>query len=436
MILNTSAYSMDTTGKTLVTEKLQNLIDEASLQKGTLIIEKGTYLVSSLFLKSNMNLILEEGAILLATTEEEKYPILPTRVAGIEMDWYVAVLNCINCSNVTISGKGIICGNGPYWWEKYWGKDMLGGMRKEYDKNDLRWACDYDCKRVRNLLISNSNHIHIQDITSFQSGFWNVHILYSNDVIIDKVHILSKELNSPSTDGIDIDSCHNVEVKNCILECNDDSICIKSGRDYDGLRVNKPSYNIHIHDCVIKSGFGITIGSEVSGGIYDISIHDIQYDRTDCGFRIKSSKPRKGFIRNINVYNLNMLNVKYLFHFYLNWNPNYNLCKIPDKYNKDIKPHWLSLTHVVEDSISNTIVDGITISNVVAKYSKDYKGISRAFNIEGFLDVPIKNIKFSNLDISCMEYGILNYVENIYFNECKISCSGSHNLENDSYDNR
>ena len=123
-IFKTSDYKIDTTGKTLVTEVLQELIEKTSNSHGILIIEKGTYLVSSLFLKNNMTLKLEKGAVLLATIEENRYPILPTRVAGIEMPWYVGVLNCISCENVTICGEGMIHGNGPYWWNKYWGVDM------------------------------------------------------------------------------------------------------------------------------------------------------------------------------------------------------------------------------------------------------------------------------------------------------------------------
>lgn len=433
-IFKTSDYAIDNSGKTLVTRQLQELIDTTALYKGELHVEQGIYLVSSLFLKSDMKLILEQGAVLQAISCEEEYPVLPTRVAGIEMPWYVGVLNCISAENVEISGEGIIDGGGPYWWKKYWGTDTKSGMRGEYDRKGLRWACDYDCMRPRNVVICHSRNIWLKGFTSYQSGFWNVHILYSSYVEIDGIHILSKEKNSPSTDGIDIDSSHHVEVKNCILECNDDSICIKSGRDYDGLRVNIKSYAVYIHDCTVMAGFGITIGSEVSGGIEDITIKNIRYFGTDCGFRIKSSEKRKGYIRHIVLDGLTMHNVKYLFHFYLNWNPEYSACHLP-KECETIPEHWRILCREVP-LLPNTIVEDIRISNVVADFDEKYTGISRAFHIEGFADSPIKNICFKDMDIRCKEYGILSYVKNLEWLRCRISCLGRHEPENDKYDNR
>lgn len=430
----TSDYAIDNTGRTLVTKKLQDLIDLVALHKGELRIERGIYLVSSLFLKSGIRLILEKDAVLRATSCEEEYPVLPTRVAGIEMPWYVGVLNCISVENVEISGEGTIDGCGPYWWNKYWGEDTAGGMRGQYDRKNLRWACDYDCMRPRNVVVSRSRNIRLRNFTSYQSGFWNIHVLYSEDIELDGIHVLSKEKNSPSTDGIDIDSSHHVEVKNCILECNDDSICIKSGRDSDGLRVNLPCHAIYIHDCTLLSGFGITIGSEVSGGIEDITIKNIRYLGTDCGFRIKSSEKRKGYIRHIVLDGLVMKNVKYLFHFYLNWNPGYSACHLPKEY-ETIPEHWRVLCKEVPQ-LPNTLVDDIRISNVKADFDEEYEGISRAFHIEGFPDSPIKNIGFKDMDIRCKEYGVLGYVESIEWNRCKISCLKRHIPENDSYDNR
>ncbi len=436
MIIKTSSYPINIKGDTLVTEQLQELIDEVSKAKGTLIIEKGIYLVSSLFLKSNMHLILEKDAMLLATTDESKYPILPTRVAGVEMPWYVGVLNCIQVENVSISGEGIINGSGPYWWNKYWGFDMQGGMRKEYDQLNLRWACDYDCMRIRNLLISESKNVTVSEITSYQSGFWNVHILYSNKICINKMNIVSNDLNSPSTDGIDIDSSYDVEVKNCILECNDDSICIKSGRDYDGLRVNKACHDIHIHHCEIKRGFGITIGSEVSGGVYNICINNIKYKGTDCGFRIKSSPFRKGYIKDVKYYNIEMEDVKYAFHMCLNWNPAYCLCEIPKNYPGEGKKHWEVLTKKVEESIPNTCVKNIEFLNIRVKKLVSSSLLTRAFHIEGFKDVPIQNLLFKDIEIECSEYGKISYVKNITFENLKITCSDKNHIENDIYDNR
>ena len=125
-------FNIDNTGKSLVTKEIQKLLDDASGKK--IIFTEGKYLVSSLFVKSNTTLVLENNAVLIATTDEKEYPILNTRVAGIDMPWYVGILNVIDATNVRIEGSGAINGSGPYWWNKYWGKDMNGGMRQIYDK--------------------------------------------------------------------------------------------------------------------------------------------------------------------------------------------------------------------------------------------------------------------------------------------------------------
>lgn len=430
-----SNYDLDKTGTKLMTKELQDLIDLAGRKHAKLVIEKGIYLTASLFLKSNMELYLEEGAVLLGTIDESCYPIIPTRVAGIEMDWYAGLVNVIGQENVVISGPGKIDGQGPYWWRKYWGEDMHGGMRKSYDEQQLRWACDYDCMRLRNVLIMNSQHISLKDFTSYQSGFWNIHLLYSNQVNVTNVHITSLDQMSPSTDGIDVDSCEHVLIENCFIACNDDSIAIKSGRDADGVRVGRPCRHIKIKNCHLKAGFGITLGSELSGGIENITIQNIDFDGTDCGFRIKSSQTRQGYIKHVFVDKLQLHNVKYLFHICLNWNPNYCECKIPQNYQGSIPKHWTVLTQVMENH-SKTKISDILIQRVAANYDHSYTGISRAFHIEGYEDEPIRNLQFKKMNISCKEYGIIEFVQVLSFQDVLITATESRNKENDSYDNR
>ncbi|WP_462412855.1 glycoside hydrolase family 28 protein [Neobacillus sp. Marseille-QA0830] len=435
-IFKSSEKRIDNTGNRLVTKELQDLIDETALAGGILVLEKGIYLTASLFLKSSMEFHFEDGAVLLGTTDESYYPIIPTRAAGIEMDWYPGILNCNHQTDVTISGNGTIDGQGEYWWNKYWGDDMKGGMRKEYDAKGLRWACDYDCMRVRNVVVMESSNITLKDFTSTRSGFWNIHVCYSSHVHIDGIKIASGDVHSPSTDGIDIDSCQHVLVENCITSCNDDSICIKSGRDYDGLRVNRPCYDITVQNCEIRSGFGVTIGSEVSGGVYDITLKNLRYHGTDCGFRIKSAVTRSGYIKNVLVDGLEMVNVKYLFHLYLNWNPAYSYCELPKDYTGEIPKHWKTLTEPLPEGSPKTTVSDITIQNVKAYNESGYDGISRAFHIEGFEDTPIEGLTFKNMSLSCKEYGVINYTKGVRFEDVTVSVFGAREEENDSYDNR
>ena len=417
-----------------MTKELQKNIDYAIKNKLHLIIKKGIYNIAPIFIRGRLRMSFEDGAVLKGITDESLYPLIETRVAGIEMKWYPALLNIIDTSNVFIDGNGVIDGSGEYWWQKYWGIDQNGGMRKEYDSKGLRFLCDYDCMRPRNILIQNSSKIKLFDITSKDSGFWNIHILYANNVLINNVKIDSSAENSPSTDGIDIDSSAYVKIINATTSCNDDSICIKSGRDSDGLRVNRPSHHIYIESSKILKGFGITIGSEVSGGIHDIYIKNILYMGTDCGFRIKSAIPRKGYIRNIYLNNLTMIDVKYLFHIYLNWNPLYSNCSLPSDFKGEILPHYKALITKTEGE--NTNIENIYIKNVRACLSSNYKGIARAFMIVGFKDRHINNLSFDNIDITAFEYGRIDYVDKVCFNNFKINVLKAYERENDEYDNR
>jgi polygalacturonase len=222
-----------------------------------------------------MNIIFEDGCILKGTTNENDIDIIDTRVAGIDMPFYAAVLNIISCKNINIKGKGTILGGGRYYYIKYWGIDKKGGYRAIYDKKNLRFAADYDCKRPRNLLIQKSSNINISDIKLEDSGFWNLHILYSNNININNINIISEDPIGPSTDGIDIDSSNNIKITNSIISTNDDGISIKSGRGPDGIRRNIPSYNIKIDNILFNKGYGIAFGSELSAGIYDVDISNI-----------------------------------------------------------------------------------------------------------------------------------------------------------------
>lgn len=169
-----SDYSAPADGKTYATEQIQQAVNEAGKCSGKAVLSRGKYLVGSIFLPSNIEFHMEPGAELIGTTEESQYKVIPSRVAGIETEWPAGVLNVIGQKDVQITGEGTINGQGPFWWNKYWGTDRKGGMRKGYTEKGLRWAVDYDCTRPRNIIVMDSENIELSDFTSIQSGFWNV----------------------------------------------------------------------------------------------------------------------------------------------------------------------------------------------------------------------------------------------------------------------
>lgn len=369
-------------------------------------------------MQSNMSLYLEEGAVLLGIQREESYPLMAGRVAGIEMDWPAGVLNIRDAENVYVHGSGTIDGQGEYWWEKYWGTDGKGGMRRTYEERNLRWAVDYDCFRTRNVIVWNSRKIRLGDFTSRRSGFWNIHVCYSEDVRIEGIRICDNR--GPSTDGIDIDSCRRVVVERCEISCNDDNICIKSGRDADGLRVGKVCEDILIRDCTILEGQGITIGSETSGGARHIRIEGNRFIGTANGFRLKSARTRGGMIQDVSVKELEMFDVSRPFDFQFNWYPAYSYCVIPKEYEGEVPPWWGILTQPAPEKQALPRAEDIRIQNVRTYLSRDYRGEAEAFHILGLAEAPFRRFLFQDIKLEVRSFGVQENITDSVFTEVEI----------------
>lgn len=406
-------------GETLCTESIQAAIDAAGECGGEVLVPAGVYLTGALFLKSGVRLHLDRDAVLLGVMREEAYPLRPSRVAGVEMDWPAAVLNVIGASHVKVYGEGTIDGQGEYWWEKYWGKDRRGGMRAPYEKQGLRWAVDYDCFRVRNVVVFNSSDVELEGFVSRRSGFWNIHLCYSSRVTVRGVMVADNE--GPSTDGIDIDSCSQVLVEHCSVNCNDDNICVKAGRDWDGLRVNRPSEEIVIQNCTILKGGGITLGSETSGGIRRVLIRNNMFLGTGSGLRMKSARTRGGTVRDITVDGMTMTDVRCPFSFDFDWNPMYSYCEIPADYAGNIPEYWNRLIRKVgrEQGIPHT--GNIRIRHVSAVLSQNHMGESAAFQILGLREAPFEGLSFEDVKIQARDFGKISRVRDLAFRDVEVN---------------
>jgi len=346
------------------TESIQKVIDQcAAGGGGTVSFHPGIYLTGSIFIKSNVIFNIPKGTMLLGSQNISDYKQIPTRVAGIEMTWPAALVNVIGQQNAAITGEGVINGKGKVFWDKY------HSMRKDYDSKGLRWIVDYDCERPRGILISDCKNVTIKDIVIYQPGFWSLHILYSNHVTVDNIIISNNiEGQGPSTDGIDIDSSSKILVQNCNINCNDDNFCLKSGRDADGLRVNRPCEYVVIRDCIAGYGDGLfTCGSETSGGIHDIVAYNLKGIGTKTGLRFKSTIQRGGTIENIYLTNIEMIGVKYPLIVDLNWNPAYSTSKLPAGYNQDSIPdYWKKMLLPVDPKIGTPKFRNVYFNNIKA----------------------------------------------------------------------
>ncbi len=332
-------------GRTICTEAIQEAIDAAHAAGGGVVCFKpGVYRSGALFVKSNVELRLDEGVVLQAVQDDALYPRLPTRIAGVEMDWPAAFINVYEQENVRIAGKGVIDGNGEYWWKKF------NDMRKGYQDRGLRWAVDYDCERVRAVVVWKSANVQLKDFTIQRSGFWTVTATYCERIHVDGV-VVRNNLggHGPSSDGINTDSSSWVLVENCDIDCNDDNLCLKSGKDADGLRVNRPVENVVYRNCITRAGHGMfTIGSETSGGMRNIEVYGLKAHGTTAGIRFKSAKVRGGVMENMYFHDIEMINVKVPFPLDMDWYPEYSNARIPAEIpDSDITDRWRLLTQPV-----------------------------------------------------------------------------------------
>ena len=355
-------------GTTNSTQAIQKAIDECSKGGGGIVsFEKGEYVTGAVFVKDNVDLRISEGVTLLGSQNDADYPRGPTRVAGIEMTWPAALINVNNAKNVKISGGGTVDGRGQKWWDKYW------ALRREYEPKGLRWASDYDAERVRLMVISRSSDVTIENLSLKRSGFWTVQVLYSDHVTVDGIKI--SDNGGPSTDGVDIDSSSYVLVQNCDIDNNDDDICLKAGRDFDGLRVNRPTEYVFIRDNLIRRGGGVVaFGSETSGGIRHVVALNNRAIGTKEGIRFKSAKTRGGYVENVIVRGLRMENVPLPFTFTLNWNPSYSYATIPEGI-KDVPEYWRVMnTPVLPVERGYCLFRNILIENVEVMGEQDLYG--------------------------------------------------------------
>ncbi len=400
-----NAYGAKGDGTTPDTAAIQKAIDAAAPKKATVSFKPGTYLTGALFLKSGITFEIPEGVTLTGSQDIKDFPELPTRIAGIEMTWPAAMINVRDQQDVTITGKGTIDQNGAIWWQVY--RDTL----KIYQPKGLRWASDYDARRVRLSLIQNSSNVHYGGgLTLKRSGFWTVQVLYSHDVTIDGLIIRNNEGGrGPSTDGIDIDSSHDVEVSHADIEANDDALCLKAGRDSDGLRVNRPTYNIKIHDSIIHRGAAaITIGSETSGGFHNIEAWNITAESgVPNGVLFKSAHVRGGHASDIRIHDLTFIGVAVPISINMNWNPAYSYAKLPEGTDpKTVPPYWIPLTTPVPEEQGLPHFSDVHVWNIKAT------GAKRAFNVSAYPNAPLVDFKLDHLNIEAATAGTIANAQN------------------------
>ena len=388
-------------GQTLCTKEIQQTIDDcAAAGGGTVELEPGQYVTGSLFLKSNVHFHVAKGVTLLGAQDDDSWPIIHTRVAGIETDWCAAMINVRGQQNVAITGEGILDARGKRFWKKF------RKAASEYTKN-LRWAVDYDVMRPHFVQIYESRDVTLRGLTLNNSPFWTVHVVFSKNVTVDGLTIRDNlEGKGPSTDGVNIDSSAFCLVENCDVDNNDDNFTLKAGMNADGLRVGLPAQYILFRNNIARQGHGVfTIGSDMSGGIQHCEAVGMRGIGTLEGVRFKSAKVRGGVVQDILIHDIKLENVRTAISINLNWFPEFSYPVIPPDY-PNIPPVWHILTTKIPPEKGIPHFRDITIMDVRATGAKT--GIS----VTAYPDAPIENISLKRVHIEADKAGTIQNAKN------------------------
>ncbi|MCC8088139.1 MAG: glycoside hydrolase family 28 protein [Rikenellaceae bacterium] len=383
---------------------------------GKVVIPAGTWHTGGIVLKSNVNLHLENGAILLFTTDPQFFPSVLTRWEGLDCYNTQPLIYAYGETNVAITGKGVIDGGASHenWWPKCgaakfgWEEGMIS--QRTGRPKLLRWSEDNvpieqrvltieDGMRPQLINLYKCENVLVEEVTLLRSPFWVLHPLMCENVIIRGVTF---ENDGPNGDGCDPESCKNVLIEDCYFDTGDDCIAIKSGRNNDGRRWNMPSENIIVRNCMMKNGHGgVVIGSEISGGYKNLFVENCKMDSPllDRVIRIKTNTCRGGIVENIYVRNIEVgeckeavLKINLVYESKEDCNRAYPPT-VRNVYLENItsgKSKYGVLITALEDEAN---VYNINVSNCV------FDGVSETaypLRVEG----QTKNINFTNLRIN------------------------------------
>ena len=261
-------YGVRNYSEQVQTEQLQAVIDRAASEGGgVVVIPRGFVVSGSLFFKPGTHLFIEENGELRGSDRIRDFRLVKTRMEGQTLDYFAALVNADGCDGFTITGPGTINGNGQAYWEEFW-------IRRKFNKN----CTNLEAMRPRNVYISNSKNVTVQDVRIINSPFWTNHLYKCENVRYlgcyifaptDNVTPVDPKRGAPSSDAIDLDVCRNVLVSGCYMSVCDDAVVLKGGKGTwaDKDPDNGPCENIIVSDCVYGKVHGcMTLGSE--------SLHD------------------------------------------------------------------------------------------------------------------------------------------------------------------
>ena len=421
-------------GITLNTEAFAKAID-ALVQKGggKLVVPQGVWHTGPIVLKSHINLHLNAGAVILFAADETLYPLIDTSFEGLDTRRCQSPLSANGATDIAITGKGVIDGNGQYWrpvkkgkvTENHW-KELLAipgsqemkpgywvpsagyakgeqgaNMNVPNAKTDAEWNA---IKRfVRPVMVSlvKCKNVHLKGVIFQNSPAWNLHPLMCENVIVEDVLVRNPSF-AQNGDALDLESCKNTLIINSRFDAGDDGICIKSGKDADGRRRGIPCENVVVKGCTVFAGHGgFVVGSEMSGGVKNILVDQCQFLGTDVGLRFKSTRGRGGIVENIYIKNISMTDIK---TDAITFNMYYGGKSVAEMLADGDNPDNVTKMPVNEET---PIFRNIDIKNIICN------GAGRAMEFNGLPEMPIDGISLKDITIFAKKDAVFTNCQNI-----------------------
>ena len=424
-------------GVTLCTEAFSRAFEALEKQGGgRLVVPDGIWFTGPIGLKSHTELHLSNNAVIVFSADQDLYPIIQTNFEGLDMKRCLSPIHAEGATDIAITGKGTIDGNGTPWRElkkrkvgddiwnptvkaggvlsddgKTWYPDegykkarlTAGSLNKQADSLDLQEIKTF----LRPVLVSlrNCERVLLEDATFQNSPAWNIHPLWCKHVTVKNIQVRNPHY-STNGDGIDIEACENVHVSGSSFDVGDDAICIKSGKDEDGRRYGIPCQNLVIEDCTVYHGHGgFVIGSEMSGGARNILVRNCRFMGTDVGLRFKSTRGRGGVVKDIwcrDIYMKDITSYGVIFNLY------YAGVAESDK-GEDGKEDLLPVDETTPE------FRDIHFDHIVCS------GAKQAIYINGLPELPIRGLDFHNSVFTAQKGAEVHYAENVSFENVTVN---------------
>lgn len=349
---------------------------------GRVVVPVGEWPTGPIHFESNCNLYLADGAVVRFSSNPQLYlPAVEVSWEGLECMNYSPLVYAYKCKNIAITGKGTLAPDMQIWrtWFKR-PKAHLDALAKLYD-----WGTFGKPVAERLMAVGENNlrpHlIHFNQcqtvlLDSFkirQSPFWTIHIYRCVNGIARNLDVYAHGHNN---DGIDLEMTQNFLVENCIFDQGDDAIVIKAGRNHDAWRIGTPTKNIVVRNCHVRNGHGLLVcGSEISGGISNVYMHDCTMDKKVLNlFYVKTNRRRGAYVENIYMDRIKANEVKRVF-----------------AVDTDVLYQWKNLVPTYKDSV--TLIKDLYMRNVECRVAD---GI---YEINGDKDLPVDHVVIENVKV-------------------------------------